>query len=100
MSGSVAVTGYSYNKPTVPSRIGVDVMIGGGGQDRLVGGTGVDFGLGGAGKDKLLGGNGTDFLLGQGKNDVIKGQKGPNDLADGGFGSDRCVAENEVNCER
>jgi Ca2+-binding RTX toxin-like protein len=81
-------------------KAGIDVMLGGGGQDLLVGGTGIDFGLGGAGKDKLLGGGGTDFLLGEGKNDVIKGQKGPNDLADGGVGNDRCVAENEVTCER
>lgn len=87
-------------RDVLKGKAGIDVMVGGGGNDKLVGGFGVDVGLGGAGKDRLLGGAGTDFLLGEGKNDVIKGQAGPNDLADGGFGSDLCVAEVQDNCER
>jgi Ca2+-binding RTX toxin-like protein len=98
--GGIDILCGAKGKDTLKGNAGIDVMLGGAGNDRGVGGAGVDFALGGGGRDTLLGGAGTDFLLGEKKNDVIKGQAGPNDLAHGGGGSDKCIAETKVACEK
>jgi hypothetical protein len=38
-------------------------------------------------------------MLGEAGNDVLNGNQGNRDQADGGAGSDRCVAEIEISCE-
>jgi Ca2+-binding RTX toxin-like protein len=64
-----------------------DVLHGGAGDDRLVGGDGNDRLHGGAGDDRLVGGDGNDRLSGGAGDDVMDGGAG-NDLAFGGAGDD------------
>ena len=59
--------------------------------DRLVGDNGVNVFRGGGGTDLLAGGPGDDRLF---------GEEGVGDVANGGRGTDTCVAEVTVRCER
>jgi hypothetical protein len=69
--------------PFLPS-VGVKIL-GGGGNDTLVGSSGPDTLLGGAGSDILIGNDGNDSLNGNAGNDLVAGSPG-NDLFEGGFG--------------
>lgn len=68
---------------------GNDTLIGGLGDDRLVGGAGDDSGSGGSGNDILYGGAGRDRLNGDEGNDTVSGQGSSNDTVSGGQGNDR-----------
>ncbi|MEO0489957.1 MAG: calcium-binding protein, partial [Cyanobacteria bacterium J06659_2] len=61
---------------------------GGGGSDRLRGGSGNDTLRGTGGDDRLNGGSGNDTLNGNGGDDRLIGQSG-DDLLNGGGGNDR-----------
>lgn len=52
---------------------GNDVLIGGNGDNILVGGTGNDVLIGGHGRDILIGGTGHDFIAGRGGDDILIG---------------------------
>ena len=65
---------------------GSDTLTGGDGWDRLSGGSGNDSIAGGFGNDELSGGSGQDTLRGGEGNDTLIGDKG-DDLLDGGAGS-------------
>jgi Ca2+-binding RTX toxin-like protein len=67
-----------------------NTLLGLGGADTLAGAAGNDRLLGGAGDDTLLGGEGDDFL---------DGGDGEADSADGGEGTDTCLAETPSACE-
>ena len=94
---SAGPTGYSY---WVYGRGGNDVIdgslvlgiraYGGGGDDRLLGGTADDELFGGEGRDTLLGGLRADSLEGGRGNDVLRGEAGRDSL-DGGGGDDLLV---------
>jgi hypothetical protein len=56
------------------------VLLGGDGNDTLIGSDGGDTLIGGTGKDRLLGGGGSDRLSGSGGNDVLDGGSGPDRL--------------------
>jgi Ca2+-binding RTX toxin-like protein len=66
---------------------GNDVMIGGGGDDKLSGGNGDDIIFGRGGNDCINGGNGNDWLFGGRGDDKINGNNG-NDKLYGGRGDD------------
>lgn len=66
------------------------VLVGRGGNDRLLGGRDRDDLVGGRGRDIAKGGRGRDLLIGQGDSDKLFGQ-GQNDLLGGGGGNDRLV---------
>ena len=66
---------------------GNDVLSGGEGDDRLIGGTGDDALNGGDGCDWLDGGIGNDMLTGGTAADTLQGDKG-DDTLDGGSGDD------------
>ncbi|MEP7157786.1 MAG: right-handed parallel beta-helix repeat-containing protein [Chloroflexota bacterium] len=66
---------------------GNDIIIGSAGDDLLDGGSGNDLLLGGAGNDRLNGGSGNDILLGGIGNDVLDGDDG-HDILLGGSGDD------------
>jgi len=68
---------------------GNDTLLGGLGDDRLVGGAGDDSGSGGGGNDILYGGAGRDRLNGDDGNDTVSGQGSSNDTVSGGLGNDR-----------
>ncbi|MGB3682261.1 MAG: hypothetical protein WA990_07210 [Rubrobacteraceae bacterium] len=95
------------------SGAGNDTVYGGTGADKLYGYTGVDRLFGQGGNDRLVGGDSSDRLVGGPGVDRIYGQSGndflnvrdkkPKDVANGGTGKDRCVADRgdrRVNCER
>jgi hypothetical protein len=63
------------------------------------GGTGDDLIRGSYLRDRLLGGSGDDRILGKRSDDVIRGGAG-RDRAVGGPGRDRCSAEARRSCER
>jgi len=76
----------------------VENVIGGNGNDRLVGSAaanrldgrgGNDSVFGGGGDDTLIGGPGADRLFGQDGNDTLLARDGIKDLLDGGGGTDR-----------
>jgi hemolysin type calcium-binding protein len=67
-----------------------NVLVGGGGNDRMFGFSGNDRLKGGSGKDTEKGGGGKDTLLGDAGNDKLFGQGG-RDLLKGGGGRDRLV---------
>lgn len=64
-----------------------DQIYGGGGADRLFGGSSRTIVYGGAGRDEIDGGSGNDFLRGEDGNDVIRGGEG-HDRVFGDAGSD------------
>ncbi len=65
-------------------------LIGGAGNDTLIGGSGADQLFGQAGNDTLLGKGGNDFLFGGSENDVLTGGDA-DDLVFGESGNDRMV---------
>ena len=66
---------------------GGDVLLGGGGDDTLDGGEGGDLLLGGSGSDTLIGGKGKDLLFGEAGDDTLSGGRGKDSLH-GGTGND------------
>jgi len=70
---------------------GSDVMIGGGGRDRIVAASGNSLLDGGDGDDQLYGSFGDDTLDGGNGNDILFGDFG-NDSLSGGSGNDRLFA--------
>ena len=72
---------------TASGYVGVDLMVGGAGQDTLSGSSGDDLLSGGAGDDQLEGGNDDDLLLGGTGADTLNGGSG-NDTLIGGTGDD------------
>ncbi|GET44245.1 calcium-binding protein [Microseira wollei] len=70
---------------------GSDVMLGGGGRDRIVAGSGSSKLDGGDGDDQLYGSFGNDTLIGGNGNDILFGDFG-DDYLDGGNGNDRLFA--------
>ncbi len=66
---------------------GNDIILGGGGDDVLLGEDGRDIILGGNGNDTVFGGDGNDIILGQNGNDTLNGNDG-NDIILGGNGND------------
>jgi len=66
---------------------GYDILIGGCGDDTLLGGAGMDILAGGLGNDVLCGGEGSDLILGMNGNDVLSGDAG-DDILLGGNGND------------
>jgi len=69
------------------------------GNDTIYGNAGDDTIYGGTGTDTIYGGSGDDCMYGEGANDSLNGGTGSGDFADGGAGTDTCIAETEVNCE-
>jgi Ca2+-binding RTX toxin-like protein len=66
---------------------GCDILRGGCGDDTLLGGAGMDLLEGGWGNDVLCGGEGSDLILGMNGNDVLSGDAG-DDILLGGNGND------------
>jgi len=69
---------------------GSNVLVGGAGDDYLSGRGGADALFGGSGNDILLGGAGVDLLFGEGGRDLLIGGAGL-DLLDGGSGDDLLI---------
>ena len=68
---------------------GNDTLQGVGGNDSLIGNAGGDFLYGGYGRDSVIGGLGADALFGEGDGDYLYAQDGTRDARiDGGAGSD------------
>ena len=67
---------------------GPDTILGAAGNDSLDGGNGADQLFGGLNNDTLTGGFGVDQLRGEDGNDVLFGADGLSELLDGGNGSD------------
>ncbi|WP_339469208.1 calcium-binding protein, partial [Pseudomonas capeferrum] len=78
---------------TLTGGVGVDFLLGRGGNDTLNSGAGDDFLSGGAGNNSLNGGNGNDLLLGGEGNDNLKGGAG-DDILYGGTGNDYLYGSN------
>ena len=72
---------------------GRNVLMGGGGDDRLSGGAGADVLLGGAGNDRIDGGPGRDRLSGQGGDDIIRARDATQDVISCGPGRDTVIAD-------
>ncbi|MEM6313808.1 MAG: calcium-binding protein [Planctomycetota bacterium] len=72
-------------------------IFGGGGADKIAGGSARDTLFGEGGRDFIDGGTGSDLIVGGGGNDQLRGQggddriyaRGGNDYVDGGTGDDR-----------
>lgn len=78
---------------------GDDVLVGTGHNNIIEGGAGNDEIDAGFGVDHVLGGPGDDVMSGGEDNDGLFGGPGV-DTADGGSGTDRCVTETRVRCEK
>jgi Ca2+-binding RTX toxin-like protein len=76
-----------------------DVLTGDDRRNTLLGLGGADTLAGAAGNDRLLGGAGDDTLLGGEGDDFLDGGDGEADSADGGEGTDTCLAEAPSACE-
>lgn len=74
---------------------GKDRLVGGGGNDKLNGGSGDDNLAGGTGNDRLVGGPGRDTSTGGAGNDTIVGGPGRNSYS-GGAGNDKLTAVNRI----
>ena len=70
--------------------VGNDTLIAGGGDDLVLGGDGNDTLRGGSGNDVMDGGADADLIFGQGGGDLLIGGAG-NDIIDGGVGNDSIV---------
>jgi Ca2+-binding RTX toxin-like protein len=81
------VTGTPGDDTFLRGTPGLDVMVGGGGDDYLQGGDGDDVICGGRGDDRVVAGYGTDRLLGGGGRDVMQGDEGK-DVIRGQMGAD------------
>nr|WP_281502775.1 hypothetical protein [Aliiroseovarius sp. F47248L] len=77
----------SLSADTIIGDGGNDILKGFWGNDTLYGDSGYDYLLGGAGHDVLFGGDSSDTLLGQSGNDTLDGGPG-GDRLDGGAGWD------------
>jgi uncharacterized delta-60 repeat protein len=73
---------------------GNDLIVGGPFANSLVGNAGNDIIWGGEGNDTLVGGTGTDQLFGQGGNDLLLAREGQKDRVDGGPGIDTAQRDN------
>jgi Ca2+-binding RTX toxin-like protein len=62
---------------------GDDTILAGGGRDAVNGGAGNDSILGGAEQDTILGGDGNDTLFGEGLQDLILGEAGDDSISGG-----------------
>lgn len=94
--GLVAIDGGDGNDSIIVAtsvQYGVQ-LLGGDGNDSLVGGAGNDTAEGGAGRDDLRGGSGNDLLLGGDHNDTLNGGNGSDTLS-GGTGHDRLAGGND-----
>lgn len=67
----------------------VETLIGGAGNDHIVGSSSANLLMGNGGKDTLIGGDGNDTLSGGNKNDLLIGGKGADFLIGGPGGADR-----------
>ena len=70
-NGDDTITSSGNGALYVKGEAGFDSIIGGAGDDKLLGNNGKDSLWGGAGNDTLTGGNGKDFFIYSGGNDVI-----------------------------
>jgi Ca2+-binding RTX toxin-like protein len=94
--GRIVIFGSAGNDTIrVPANLRRPVLIlGGAGNDRLIGSGGNDELRGGAGNDILDGGAGDDLLLGESGNDQLLGGAG-RDVLIGGLGVDRLLGQND-----
>ncbi len=76
-----------------------DALTGDSKRNTLLGLGGADSLAGAAGNDRLVGGEGDDTLLGGEGDDFLDGGDGAADSADGGEGTDTCLAEAPASCE-
>jgi phospholipase/lecithinase/hemolysin len=90
---NILIGGFGNDK--LNARSGNDLLLGGFGNDKLKGGSGNDFLNGGIGNDKLNGGFGNDKLNGSVGEDKLNGGVG-NDTLNGGFGIDTFVFSNDL----
>jgi Ca2+-binding RTX toxin-like protein len=87
---------------SVEARGGNDVVIGGSGNDRLLGNVGSDMLIGNGGNDELAGSLGGDVLYGGAGNDVLKidcadlALNGGKGMIDGGNGYDTLLVEDKT----
>jgi hypothetical protein len=82
----VVVVSRAVSAPvTMHGASGNDILVGGGGPDKLIGGDGNDQLLGRGGDDVLIGGPGNDSLSGGSGEDVLRGGPG-SDVVNGGSG--------------
>lgn len=80
------------NDRTIHGSRGPDVIIGGGGPNRIDGGRGNDTICGGAGRDRIDGGRGKDTINGKKGADIVMGGRGSDEVS-GGTGRDRVRGE-------
>jgi Ca2+-binding RTX toxin-like protein len=76
-----------------------DTLTGDDRRNALLGRAGDDVLDGAGGDDRLDGGAGNDTLIGGAGDDLLDGGEGEADTADGGDGTDTCLAEATVACE-
>lgn len=69
-----------------------ELMIGWGGNDKMLGGDGDDDLYGGYGNDRLYGGHGDDVVVGEQGHDILRGGWGDDEMA-GGSGRDKLFGE-------
>jgi Ca2+-binding RTX toxin-like protein/uncharacterized protein YkwD len=81
-------TGVGIEGVLLLGGFGNDVLIGSPHVDQLNGSAGLDTLLGGSSRDTLRGGSGRDVLNGGGGNDLVVGQGGSGDVLTGGTGDD------------
>ena len=76
-----------------------DALTGDERRNTLLGLAGNDLLDGAGGNDRLVGGAGDDTLAGGAGDDLLDGGEGEADSADGGDGTDTCLAEATAACE-
>lgn len=104
-SGEDTIFGGQNNGPETENnhqfarRLGIETIMGGGGNDYIYGnhggdsidgGSGDDFIFGGQDNDRLYGGAGSDLIAGNKNDDILSGGDG-NDVLDGGSGNDLLI---------
>lgn len=80
-------SGVVYDGSYSDNFTGIEVFIGGMGNDQITGSSGNDTIYGGIGSDSIIGNLGDDVLYGEVGNDTLEGGDG-NDVLDGGTGND------------